>query len=32
MGATDDFSEASSGLYTDFQKDFKRQFVAPMRL
>jgi hypothetical protein len=32
MGATEGFSKASSGVYTDIQEVLEKQFVAPMRV
>jgi hypothetical protein len=32
MGATDGFSKASWGVYTDFQEALEKQFIAPMQL
>ncbi len=32
MGATDGFSKAFWGVYTDFQETLEKQFVAPMLL
>jgi hypothetical protein len=32
VGATDGFSKASWGVYTDFQEALEKQFVAHMQL